>query len=147
MRLTVALITSLSALLPAAEVGATDVSVGFSQLSYVCPTPTEIDFAWSPDANATFSSLQLVDPIDQTVNGGISGTYLPQFGTVELLKAQVNNATVTLSPASLAGPPLTLVFQVMLGGRDGYTGLVPTQQVVQVATPCLQNTVSVSTSG
>ena len=131
----------------AAPAGATDVTVGFSQLSYVCPTPDELDFAWSPDANATFYSLQLVDPVDQTINGGITGTYLPQFGTIELVKAPVNNATVTLADSSLAAPPLTLTFQVMLGGRDGYTGLVPAQQVVHISTPCQANTVAVSVSG
>ena len=121
--------------------------VGFSQLSYVCPSPNEIDFAWSPDPKATFYSLQLVDPVDQTVNGGLTGTYLPQFGTIELLKGQVNNAMVTLSPSSLAAPPLVLTFQVMLGGRDGYTGLVPSPQTAQVPTPCTANTLPVSVSG
>lgn len=134
-------------LLPAHPAAAVDLRVGFSQLSYICPSPTEIDFAWSPDANATFYSLQLVEPIDPTINGGLTGTYLPQFGTIELLKGQVNNATVSLSSSSLAAPALVLTFQVMLGGRDGYTGLVPAQQVAQVPTPCTANTVPVSVSG
>jgi hypothetical protein len=133
--------------LPAEQASAADASVGFSQLSYLCPTPAEIDFAWSPAANAAFYSLQLVLPLDQTVNGGISGTYLRQFGTIELLKAPVNNATVTLASGSLGAPPLTLTFQVMQGGQDGYTGLVPAQQVVRVPTPCLANTIPVSVAG
>ncbi|GEM_PF-2740591 len=124
---------------PAAAAG----NVGFSKLFYVCPSPDEIDFSWAPASNASFYSLQLLGPIDPTVNGGVTGTYLRQFGSIEVAKGQTQNAAITLAPAVISSP-LTMQWQVMVGGPNGYTGLIPTFQTAIVTIPCTQNTLLAS---
>src|SRR5581483_5909621 len=83
---------------------ATEGGVGFSTLTYVCPSPGEIDFAWAPADGAQFYSLQLVGPQDPAVNGGINGTYLRQFGTIEVVKGTQQNASVSVNLNALAPP-------------------------------------------
>ena len=115
----------------------TDANVAFTRLTYVCPSPYEIDFTWPSAANATSYSLQLVGPLDPAANGGVSGTFLRQFGTVEVANGVSGAATVTLDAGSLPNP-VTLQWQVMLSGPHGYTAFIPHQQVALVPVPCGQ---------
>ena len=107
-------------------------------MTYVCPTPLEIDITWTPVDNVTFYSLQLVGPQDPTQNGGLGGTYLRQFGTVEVAKGQLTSAAVSLAQASLPVEATALQWQVMLGGRHGYQGIIPKQQIAIIPVPCGQ---------
>jgi hypothetical protein len=113
--------------------------IGMPVLTYVCPNPFQIDFSWTPAANAVFYSLELAGPLDATANGGVSGTYLRQFGTIELAKGAINSASVSLSQAATASPSLQQ-WQVMAGGPSGYVGIVSRAQVAQVIMPCTQTT-------
>jgi len=122
---------------------AIDSNIGFSKLSFVCPSQQEINFAWSPVDGAAGYSLQLVGPLDPGINGGISGTFLRQFGTTELSKGQMNNAAVSLNGSTAS--PLILEFEVMVLSKNGYAGLVPAQQMALVPIPCNQNSVEVTT--
>jgi len=141
----IALVAWLIALaLPAPALATLDANVGFSQLTYVCPSPFEIDFAWPPAANAVSYSLQLVGPQDPASNGGLTGTYLRQFGTIEVANANVNTASVSLARPSIGPGSLVLSWQVMTVGAHGYTGILPVQQAVQVPVPCSKNTLSVT---
>ncbi len=112
-----------------------DAAVGFSRLSYTCPSATEIDFTWSPAVNATFYSLQLVEPLDAGQNGGVAGTFLRQYGSVEVAKGGSGAANVTLAAGSLPNET-TLYWQLMIGGPHGYTGMVPREQVALIPAPC-----------
>jgi hypothetical protein len=127
------------ALLASPALAAPDANVGFTRLTFVCPSPFEIDFSWPAASNATSYSLQLVGPLDPAANGGVSGTFLRQFGTIEVANGVSGAATITLSGASLPNP-LTLQWQVMLSGPHGYTSVVPRQQVALVPAPCGQTT-------
>jgi hypothetical protein len=116
-----------------------DANVGMAILTYVCPNPFQIDFSWTPAANAVFYALQLVGPLDASINGGVAGGYVRQFGTIEVAKGQINSASVALSQAALANPS-SQQWQVMVGGPHGYLGLVPRQQLALVPVPCTQTT-------
>ena len=118
---------------------ALDANLGWSTLTYVCPSPLEIDLSWTAANNATFYSLQLMAPVDPTLNGGIGGTYLRQFGSIEVAKGQITSAAVSLAQASLPGAT-ALQWEVMLGGPHGYADFVPGQQVAIVPVPCGQTT-------
>jgi hypothetical protein len=112
-----------------------DANVGPSLLTYVCPNPLQLDFSWTPAVNGTFYSLQLRGPLTSSINGGVSGTYLRQFGAIEVAKGQINSASVRLSQASLANNS-TLQWQLMIGGPHGYLGLILRQEVALVPAPC-----------
>ncbi|HVA24418.1 MAG TPA: hypothetical protein VMW62_08495 [Chloroflexota bacterium] len=117
----------------------TNASVGESLLTYVCPTPFQINFSWTPATNAVFYSLQLVGPLDPTINGAVSGSYIRQFGTIEVAKGTINSASVSLSQAAAASPSFQQ-WQMMVGGPNGYLGLMPRMQVALVPVPCTQTT-------
>jgi hypothetical protein len=125
---------------------ATEGGVGYSTLTYVCPSPGQIDFAWAPADGAVFYSLQLAGPLDPTLNGGINGNYLRQFNTIEVTKGTMQNASVSVNLNALA-LPASLQWQIMAGGKKGYLGLVPLQQVVSIPMPCTANIVQVGLSG
>ena len=118
---------------------ASNFNVGFSVLTYQCPSPFQINFSWTPAANAVFYSLELAGPLDATTNGGVSGTFVRQFGTIEVAKGVTNSASVSLSPAALANPSFQQ-WQLMVGGANGYLGLVPRSQVALVPVPCTATT-------
>jgi len=139
------LLSSLALLVSAMPASATEAGIGYSVLTYVCPTPDRIDFAWAPADGATFYSLQLVDPVDPTINGGVTGTYLRQFGSLEVAKGGFQNFTVMLASGSIPLPEAE-TWQVMAGGKKGYLGLVPRTQTVSIPMPCTANTVPVVAS-
>ena len=114
-----------------------DDRTGFVQLSYACPNPLQIDFSWTAADNASFYSLQLAKPVDASQNGGVGGTFLPQFGTTEVVKGQAMTVSVNLAQAALPSP-IAMQWQVMVGGRHGYTGLVTLQEIAMVSVPCDQ---------
>lgn len=118
---------------------ATDANVAFSRLTYVCPSPYQISFTWPSAANATSYSLQLVGPLDPATNGGVAGTFLRQFGTLEVANGVSGSATITLSQGSVPSP-ITTQWQLMLVGPHGYTAVVPRQQIAVVPLPCGQTT-------
>ena len=114
-------------------------NVGFTVLTYVCPGPFTINFSWTPAANAVFYSLALVGPQDAGSNGGVSGSYLRQFGAIEVMNGPATSASVSLSSTALAGVS-GQQWQVMVGGPNGYTAFVPRQQVALVPIPCTATT-------
>ena len=125
---------TLSGLLPVAAsllapqtASAVSDNIGFSRLTYFCPTPTQVSFSWTPAINAVSYSLQIVGPLDPSLNGGVKGTYLEQFGTEELSNSPATTATVTLSPSDLPRPT-TVQWEVMASGQHGYTGWVPSSK-------------------
>ena len=110
-------------------------NVGFTVLTYVCPGPFTINFSWTPATNAVFYSLDFMGPQDAGSNGGVGGSYLRQFGAVEVMKGPATSASVSLSSTALAGVTAQQ-WQVMVGGANGYTAFVPRQQVAVVPIPC-----------
>jgi len=125
----------VAALIASPALAATDANVAFTRLTYVCPSPYQIDFSWPAATNATSYSLQLVGPLDPAVNGSVGGTFLRQFGTIEVANGVSGSATVTLVAGSVPNP-VTMEWQVMLSGPHGYTALVPRQQIALVPVPC-----------
>ncbi|SRR5579884_1561616 len=135
------LVAVVGALLALAEPAlAIESYMPWSRMTYVCPSPLEIDLSWTPVDKAAFYSLQLVTPLDPSQNGGIGGTYLRQFGTIEVARGQITSANIALAPASLSPDTTALQWQVMLGGPQGYQGIMPRQQVAVVPVPCTQTT-------
>ncbi|MFI5266675.1 MAG: hypothetical protein ACHQ7M_04785 [Chloroflexota bacterium] len=125
--------------LPFSAQALTNANVGISVLTYVCPTPFQINFSWTPAPNGVFYSLQLAGPLDPAINGGVGGAYIRQFGTIEVAKGAINSASVSLSQAAAANPSFQQ-WQVMAGGPNGYLGLIPRAQVALVPVPCTQTT-------
>ena len=141
-----ALLAGLLMAVLASPAGATPAGIGFSDLNYVCPNTGTIDFSWTPVGGAQFYSLQLTGPTDPSLNGGIGGTYLRQFGAIEIFNGTTTNASLNANVGALpAGTALQ--FQVMLGVRGSYSGIVPLQQVVSVPMPCTAVTTAVSLAG
>lgn len=120
---------------PPPPTAAIEAGAGWSSLSFVCPTPTDIQFTWKAVDGAAFYSLQLAGPIDPTINGGVDGQFVRQFGSIEVARGSMTTAEVTLNSGAI-GQPIVLTWYVMLGGKKGYLGLVPAQQVVHVPVPC-----------
>ncbi|MDE3074212.1 MAG: hypothetical protein KGJ86_02175 [Chloroflexota bacterium] len=139
--LRIAIASAILAALGPSAAAASDATVGFSRLTYVCPTSTQIDFTWDQAVNATFYSLQLIGPVNPSINGGVTGTYLPQFGSIEVANGTMTSASVSLAAGSLTSP-LTLSWEVMVGGPTGYEGMIPTQQTANIPMPCTQTTPS-----
>jgi hypothetical protein len=119
-------------------------SVPFVTLTYLCPSPHSIEFAWQPADGIDSYSLQLAGPLDETINGGISGSFIRQFGTIEVASGQIANASVTLQD-SATGKPLMLQFFLMAKMGGSLTGIVPPSQVAIVPIPCTKNTAEVIT--
>jgi len=122
---------------------AIEANVPITKLTYLCPSPTSIEFAWQPVDGADSYSFQLVGPVDPAVNGGINGTFIRQFGTIEIATGQVNNASVNLDEGAIT-KPLSLQFQVMVSTKGGYSGMIPPSQVAVVPIPCSKNTAEVA---
>lgn len=127
-----------------APVLAVGANIPFVTLTYLCPSPNSIEFAWQPADGVDSYSLQLVGPIDETLNGGITGTFVRQFGTLEIASGQINNASVTLQDGSTA-KPLVLQFFLMVKTAGSLAGIVPPSQVAIVPIPCNKNTAEVTT--
>ncbi len=135
LRLMVA-VACLCALWPG-PASAADVNVGFSALTYTCPSTSQINFTWTDATGSNGYSLQLVAPLDPIVNGNLTGTYLRQFGTIEVASGTTTSFTVPLTATVTAG---SLNFQVMVVGPSGYEGLVPIQQKAAIPIPCTKTT-------